>query len=82
MDQQLIDQIIHAVGVISASSFVIVMLGDFIVASLQKVAEKTVYKSDDDLAQTVAKWWEILKSLWEDTRSFADRLSVYSRPKK
>lgn len=82
MDQQLIDQIIHTVGVISASSFVLVMLGDFIVASLQKVAEKTVYTSDDEFAQKVAKWWEIVKSLWDDARVFADRLSVYSRPKK
>lgn len=81
MDQVLLDKILHAIGLISASSFVIVMTGDFLVATLQKVAEKTVSQRDDKFSQGVAKWWEILKSVWEDTRAFADRLSLFSRPK-
>jgi len=85
MDQQLIinvDQILYLIGIISASSFVIVAIGDFVVAALQKIAENSVNKWDDQASQTVAKWWLITKDLWEQLRGLADRLSVFSRPKK
>lgn len=81
MDQVLLDQLLHTIGLISASSFVIVMTGDFLVATLQKVAEKTVNQGDDKFSQGVTRCWEITKSVWEDTRAFADRLSLFSRPK-
>jgi hypothetical protein len=55
MDQVLLDKILYGIGLISASSFVIVMTGDFLVATLQKVAEKTVSQRDDRFSQGVAK---------------------------
>lgn len=82
MESLTIEQVLQVIGTISASSFVIVALGDFCVASLQKIADNTVNKWDDGASQTVAKWWTISKSLWDDLRGLADRLSVFSRPKK
>lgn len=82
MESLTVEQVLQLIGAISASSFFIVAIGDFLVASLQKVADNTVAKWDDGVSLTVAKWWTILKSLWEDLRGLADRLSVFSRPKK
>jgi len=82
MESLTIEQVLQIIGTISASSFVIVAVGDFVVASLQKVADNTVAKWDDNASMTVAKWWTISKSLWDDFRGLTDRLSVFSRPKK
>jgi hypothetical protein len=73
--------IMQYLGILSAGSFTVVAVGDFLVASLNTIAENTVATWDNAVATNVTKWWGAFKVIWENARALLDKFSIYSRPK-
>jgi hypothetical protein len=76
------DLVFQYIGMISAFSFVVVAGGDFIVRSLDIIVSKTSSTKDDAVVAKVDFWWTAIKEVYEEFRSFIDRFSAYSRPRK
>ena len=76
------DSIAKILGVINGGIFILIMLGDLIVSSIDIIVKKTTTNKDDLLAQKIDFWWAAVKELYENFRGFADKFSAISRPRK
>lgn len=77
-----IDAIFQYIGVFTFASFVLIGLGDFVVAAINIVVKATPNQDDDATGSKVAMWWETIKKIYEEFRFFLDRFSAFSRPRK
>jgi len=75
------DRIFEIVGMISACSFIIIAVGDFLSRSMDIIVTRVFAPKETMLAKQVVFTWGLLKALYEEFRAFLDKLSAYSRPR-
>jgi len=77
-----LDGLMHLAGSLAASSFIIIASGDFITSSIDKIVQKVLVPINHPWAIKCVFCWGLLKEVYEDFRTFLDRISIYSRPRK
>jgi hypothetical protein len=79
MDMQ---SLVQFIGAMSASSFILIMVGDFFTACGDVIVRDYLSKQDSSFAKKLVFLWFMSKDLYEEFRKFLDRLSAYSRPRQ
>ena len=76
------DTIVLITGTISTVAFVVIAIGDTLMAAMDAIVKKTTNTTDDLWAAKIEFWWEAIKEVYEIIRSGIDKVSIYSRPRK
>ena len=73
--------IMQYAGALATASFVLIALGDFVTGVINTIIQKLIVPQNTTLAQKIVFYWGLIDEIYDEFRTFLNRLSLYTRPR-
>jgi len=78
---QALNILLNLVGILAASSFVLIAVGDYVTSSVNTLIEKLIEPLNTPFSTKVLFCWSLVEDLYVELRTFLNKISIYSRPR-